>query len=205
MELQNFDARDHETCFSVTQTRVIFDNQQIHAVQNSMLHAVNVENGLNSVIDMPAIQTTTNFHVHLSFQRLARSIIGRQFVTKSCSEVMFAITHPLLPLTFSTPILEAETVWTKHFSHSSDAETFLPLYCPSIAGADSVGCIRFVFSAATNTTNIGLDINIQIIINISSYVTEILNSIQESVEHHLQQVNAYTSAFPALIQQNMDV
>ena len=208
MELQIIDARDRERCLSVTQTRIIFDNQHILAVQNSMqaaavqnsMQAAAVEIGLNSDTNMPAMQTSANLCVHRSFQRLARSIIGRHFVTKVCSEVMFAITHPLLPLTFSTPILESGTVWTTHFSNSTDAETFLPLYCPNIAGTDSVGCIRFAFSAATNTTNISIDINTQMILNICSYVTDVMNSIEESVELHLQQINEFTSTFPALTQ-----
>jgi hypothetical protein len=189
LELRINDALDNGSCLSLTQTRMVYDNRQVHAIQNSIISNDD--------------QLTTNFPVHRSFQRLTRSIIGRHFLTNPCSIVVFAITHPLLPFSFSHDPVPASTVWTQHFSQNTDAETYIPLYCSSIAGADSVGCVRFQFCSATNTTSITVDINIQIIINISSYVTDVFDTIRESIHQHLEQVNAYTSAFPALTQQTM--
>jgi hypothetical protein len=161
LELRINDALDNRSCSSLTQTRMVYDNRQVHAIQNSMLHA-------------------------------------------ATPRVVFAITHPLLPFSFSNDAIPVSALWTQHFSHNTDAETYIPLYCSSIAGADSVGCVRFQFCSATNTTSITVDINIQIIINISSYVTDVFDTIRESIQQHLEQVNAYTSAFPALTQQTMD-
>ena len=82
-----------------------------------MLHTATLENANADLISTP---TTTNFSVHRSFQRLVRCIIGRQFVTNPCSAVVFSITHPLLPLSFSNQALEANTVWANHFTHDTD-------------------------------------------------------------------------------------
>jgi len=201
LELRINDALDNRSCSSLTQTRMVYDNRQVHAIQNSMLHAATPRNVSNFSNDD---QLTTNFPLHRSFQRLTHSIIGRHFLANPRSTVVFAITHPLLPFSFSNDAIPASALWTQHFSHNTDAETYIPLYCSSIAGADSVGCVRFQFCSATNTTSITVDINIQIIINISSYVTDVFDTIRESIQQHLEQVNAYTSAFPALTQQTMD-
>jgi hypothetical protein len=84
--------------------------------------------------------------------------------------------------------LPTRDIWIEHFTHITDSTTFIPLYCPSLAGAEAVANVRFDFCSATNTTNVTIDINCHIIINISSYVTEVLNSIQQSVLLHNEQV-----------------
>jgi hypothetical protein len=200
LELRIIDAGDRQSCLSSTQTRVVFDNQQVNSIQNTMMNVASSQNHQRFATHMPEIETTTNFNVHRSFQRLVRCVIGRQFVTNPSSFVVFSITHPLLPdaLSFSHDALLASTVYTNHFQHNTDAETYIPLYCSSIAGADSVGCVRFLFCSTTNTTSITVDINIQIIINISSYITEVLDTIRQSIQEHFEQVNAYTSTFPPL-------
>jgi len=94
-----------------------------------MMHVVSSQNHELFANNMQEIETTTNFHVHRSFQRLVRCVIGRQFVTNPSSFVVFSITHPLLPdaLSFSHDALLASTVYTNHFQHNTDAETYIPL------------------------------------------------------------------------------
>ena len=135
LELRINDALDNRSCSSLTQTRMVYDNRQVHAIQNSMLHAATPRNVSNFSNDD---QLTTNFPLHRSFQRLTHSIIGRHFLANPRSTVVFAITHPLLPFSFSNDAIPASALWTQHFSHNTDAETYIPLYCSSIAGADSI-------------------------------------------------------------------
>jgi hypothetical protein len=187
------DTENNGTWSSLIHTRVIYDDEQVQTIQrsmqNTMLHTASAD---PSVLQVPGnsagIQNATNFNVHRSFQRLIRSIIGRQCLANPNTNVVFAVTHPLLPVSFCSAPLTTSNIWIDHFTHDSDSTTFIPLYCPSLAGAEAVANVRFDFFSATHTTNVTIDINLHIIINISSYVTEVLNSIQQSVLLHTEQV-----------------
>ena len=187
------DTENNGTWSSLIHTRVIYDDEQVQTIQrsmqNTMLHTASAD---PSVLQVPGnsagIQNATNFNVHRSFQRLIRSIIGRQCLANPNTNVVFAVTHPLLPVSFCSAPLPTRDIWIEHFTHITDSTTFIPLYCPSLAGAEAVANVRFDFFSATHTTNVTIDINLHIIINISSYVTEVLNSIQQSVLLHTEQV-----------------
>ena len=116
---------------------------------------------------------TTNFAVHRSFQRLVRSIVGRHFVLETDCEIRFALTHPLLPVTFISHQLSIQQAWGGFFE--ADSPAVVPLFCSS-AGPEPVGFVRSVYCAASNTTSITVDMNMHIIINILSYVGDEQNA-----------------------------
>jgi hypothetical protein len=58
------------------------------------------------------------------------------------------------------------------------------MFCESIGGTQPVAYLRSVYCSATNTSSITVDVNMHIIINISSYVSDVLESIRESMHQH---------------------
>ena len=54
-----------------------------------------------------------------------------------------------------------------------------------VGGIEPVGLIRFVHCPANNTTSINVDMKMHIILNILSYVGDVLGSIQNSVQLHM--------------------
>ena len=146
------ETENNGTWSSLIHTRVIYDNEQVQTIQRSMqntmmqnttLHTVSADPPQHEVpVNSAGIQNATNFNVHRSFQRLIRSIIGRQCVANPNTRVVFAVTHPLLPVSFCSAPLPTRDIWIEHFTHITDSTTFIPLYCPSLAGAEAVANVR---------------------------------------------------------------
>lgn len=152
-------------------TRVIFEAEHVEHIQQRVL-------GNNT--DAPL---TTNFAVHRSFQRLIRSIIGRHYFLNTGCRVRFALTHPLIPLRFRSNEMAIGHTWLTHFT-SPDSST-IPLFCPNVAGTEPVGFIRCAFCPTTLTTSITVDMNMYIIINIVTNVSDIIDSIRDTVQQHM--------------------
>ncbi len=152
-------------------TRVIFEPEHVEHIQQRVL-------GNNT--DAPL---TTNFAVHRSFQRLIRSIIGRHYFLNTGCRVRFALTHPLIPLRFRSHEMAIGHTWLTHFT-SPDSSS-IPLFCPGVAGTEPVGFIRCAFCPTTVTTSITVDMNMYIIINIVTNVSDISDSIRDTVQQHM--------------------
>lgn len=163
---------------STARTRVVFQQQHVEDIQRSIL---TVASSNSTDID---VSMTTNFTVHRSFQRLIRCIVGRRHMYNKQGVVRFALTHPLLPLSFRSNELSIADAWNDHFSAGATAAGCVPLFCGSIGGTEPVAYLRSVYCSESNTTSITVDVNMHIIINISSYVSDVLDSIRESVRQH---------------------
>jgi hypothetical protein len=176
--LEGVQMRTWSSHTSTARTRVVFQQQHVEDIQRSML-AVASRN--SNDLDM---SMTTNFTVHRSFQRLIRCIVGRRNVCNTGGVVRFALTHPLLPLSFRSNELSIAQAWSDHFTAGAPATGCVPMFCESIGGTQPVAYLRSVYCSATNTSSITVDVNMHIIINISSYVSDVLESIRESMHQH---------------------
>ena len=95
----------------------------------------------------------------------------------------FSITHPLLPVSFRSEQLSITQAWLAFFA--AEAPAVLSLFCNSVAGSEPVGLVRSAFCPTSSTCSITVDMNMHIIINILTYVNEVLTTIRNSVEQHL--------------------
>ena len=193
---------------TTARTRVIFDQQHIQDIEGSIL-AVASDNATLDGRDTPRdTPMTSNFAVHRSFQRLIRSMVGRQYLLNPGARIHFALTHPLLPMSFRSHDLSIEQAWTCHFTPNAPPEACIPLFCANVGGTQPLALIRTVYCSTTNTTSITVDVNIHMIINISSYVNDVLESIRESVRQHttlnLPLIETMDiESFPSLLQPHM--
>jgi hypothetical protein len=186
---------------ATARTRIIFGEQHIHNIQHnlqsSMLALAN-----NSIAgeEQTNVQMTTNFAVHRSFQRLIRSMIARQ--QEHGGMVCFALTHPLLPLSFRTNQLSVDEAWNEHFTPSAAAGSSIPFYCINIGGTEPLAFLRSVYCTTTHTTTITIDVNVHIIMNISTYVNDVLESLRESIRQHMSidvsTITVTEASFPTL-------
>jgi len=167
---------------ATARTRIIFGEQHIHDIQSSMLAVASSNSGVQDESNLPM---TTNFAVHRSFQRLIRCMLGRHNVQNTGGMVRFALTHPLLPLSFRTNQLSTDEAWNDHFTPRAAAGTYIPFYCSNVGGTQPLAFLRSSYCTTTQTTSITVDVNIHIIINISSYVSDVLESIRESIRQHM--------------------
>lgn len=165
---------------ATARTRIIFGEQHIHDIQNSMLAVASTN---SSVQDESNLPMTTNFAVHRSFQRLIRCMVGRQRIHGGM--VRFALTHPLLPLSFRTNQLSLEDAWHDHFTQDAVAGASIPFYCTNVGGTQPLAFLRSSYCTTTHTTSITVDVNIHMIVNISSYVSDVLESIRDSIRQHM--------------------
>ena len=159
---------------SNARTRFVFGEQHVQHIFESLRSTT-----INAQIPM-----TTNFAVHRSFQRLVQSIIARHFFVNAEDHMMcFSITHPLLPVSFRSKQLGISQAWLAFFA--AEAPAVLSLFCNSVAGSEPVGLVRSAFCQSSSTCSITVDMNMHIIINILTYVNEVLATIRNSVEQHL--------------------
>ena len=157
---------------ATARSRVVFEEHHVqHVLQTAASRTHNIEDRM-----------TTNFAVHRSFQRLIRSIVGRHFFLNTQCTVRFALTHPLLPVSFVSNDINIGHLWLAHFTVPSPDAASIPLFCSSVSGVDPVAFIRTMHYADSHTTSITVDMNIHIIMNILTYISDVLDSIQNSVQ-----------------------
>jgi hypothetical protein len=174
---------------ATAKTRLVFDAGHVADIQSRSLTPSNND------LDQPQFDMITNFAVHRSFQRLIRSMLGRQLLQQTPSSVRFALTHPLLPLAFKTNLLTVNEVWNLYFAQGATSDMGIPFFCTNIGGTEPLAFLRCALCSIANTTSVTIDVNIHVIINIISYVSDVLESIQAGVQQHLQLLEA---DFPTL-------
>jgi hypothetical protein len=173
---------------TTARTRVIFDAQHVQHIQGSMLAVAIANSSVQDDANVPDdtnLPMTTNFSLHRSFQRLIRGMLGRQYVQQTGAVVCFALTHPLLPLSFRSNQLSVAEAWNAHFTPGAAAGACIPLFCVNVGGTEPLAFLRSTYCTTTHTTSITIDVNIHMIINISSYVSDVLESIRESIRQHM--------------------
>ena len=173
---------------ATARTRIIFDEQHVQQIQNSML-AFATSNSQTEETDLPM----TNFTMHRSFQRLICCILSRHHGQNLGGMIRFALSHPLLPLTFRSDPMSVHEAYVNYFT--SCTETRIPLYCINVAGASPLAFLRPCYCTATATTTLTIDVNIHMIINISTYVSDVIESIREGMRQHiiLNEINLIAS------------
>jgi hypothetical protein len=183
VEMQMYMPTNHPEQFfqhhsATARTRIIFDEQHVQQIQNSML-AFATSNSQAEETDLPM----TNFTMHRSFQRLICCILARHHEQNSGGMIRFALSHPLLPLTFRSDPMSVDDVYLKYLT--SCTETKIPLYCIDVAGTSPLAFLRPSYCKATATTTLTIDVNIHMIINISTYVSDVIESIREGMRQHI--------------------
>jgi len=180
---------------ATAKTRIVFDAQHVADIQSRSAAQYNPN------IDESQMQMITNFAVHRSFQRLIRGILGRHYLQQTPSSVCFALTHPLLPLGFKSNLMSVNEVWNRYFVQgTSHVDVGIPFFCANIGGTEALAYMRCALCSISRTTSITIDVNMHVIINIISYVSDVLESIRAGVQEHLQGTLAYENGVQEQLQ-----
>lgn len=142
---------------------------------------------------------TTEFGVQRSFQRLVRGVVSRQLEHNSAGRVRFSLQHPLVPVTIASNEIIIADVWNGFFNTLQDNEAAagneqdatarcqpvpIQLYCAAVAGTNPVGIIKAEYHQASAAPVITTQLNTLMLVNIASYVRQVLESIRDAVEQH---------------------
>jgi len=127
-----------------------------------------------------------NFDVHRSFQRLVFGLVSRQSCQYPERRVRFALQHPLVPVSMLSEELSVAAVWRELLDPvQQHARTPVPLFCPHVTGSEPVAHLRVAFSANATVPTISIDVNVCFLINIATYVSDVLESVRLAVEQHV--------------------
>lgn len=180
---------------ATAKTRIVFDAQHVADIQSRSA----AQNNPN--VNEPQFPMITNFAVHRSFQRLIRGILGRHYLQQTPSSVCFALTHPLLPLGFKTNLMPVDQIWNRYFVQgASHVDVGIPFFCANIGGTEALAYMRCALCSISRTTSITIDVNMHVIINIISYVSDVLESIRAGVQEHLQGIPPYEAGVQEQLQ-----
>jgi hypothetical protein len=168
---------------STVRTRVVFNEQHVEDIQRAAMQVTHSTNQTNML--------TTGLGVHRSFQRLIRCVVQRQHTLNSDAQIQFALTHPLVPVAIASEPITVSEAWSKLFNPDEMQEESgsVSLFSPGVGGSHAVACINSKYNAHMQAPEITIDVNMHLLINISTYVHEIL----ESIRHNIQENNMYTS------------
>lgn len=161
----------------VAHTRIIFDDSHVQNIRRSIVMSETADMNLS-------VPMTTNFSLHRSFQRLVRNLVARQYSHNPGGIIQFALTHPLLPLQIISNNMSVAEAWHQIFNPVyNSAACDIPLFCAAVGGLQPVAYLRSVYCHVTKTAQITIDVNMHLIMNISGYVREVLDSIRETISN----------------------
>ena len=129
-----------------------------------------------------------NFPVHRSFQRIARSVLERHSEFPG-NTIMFVLHHPMVPINIQSAEIPARQVMARLFNCLTMEGTPLechgsvPLFC-SAAGVEPVAVVNSKYTMSNTTPSVTIDVNIHMILNIASYVSEVLGSIARATMYN---------------------
>ena len=178
MELRGMSPINHVHA----QSRGIFKSR-IPCSQTQINHILEQERGRN-ITHFPLI----NFSLHRSFQRLARPVLQRHAESLNNS-VIFRLYHPLVPIPIASTELSASEALDTLFNCLTMQGTPLecagqvPLYCLPVAGNEPVVVVQSKYSmsgASESTPTVSIDINMHMIINIATYVSQVIGTLVEA-------------------------
>jgi len=143
------------------------------------------------------IGEAVEFGLQRSFQRLVRSVVSRQLEHNSAGLVRFSLQHPLVPVNIVSKEISVADAWNGFFNTLDDAcvaknENLtarsqpdpILLYCAAVAGSDYVGVIKAAYDNISAAPQITTQINTLMLVNIASYVRQVIESIRDAVEQH---------------------
>jgi hypothetical protein len=162
---------------STIRTRVVFNAQHVQEIQRVATH-----NSLPNEHNL----LTTGLGVHRSFQRLIRCVVARQHSVNSGANIQFLLTHPLVPVVIASEAIPVSMAWSQLFNpvEMQEQRGSVNLYCPGVGGTQTVACIHSQYNDHMHAPEITIDVNMHMLISISSYVTEVLDSISESLQQN---------------------
>jgi hypothetical protein len=164
-------VRDDARELTSVRTPIIFTEEQIEQIRQQQASE--------------ALQEC-NFAVHRSFQRLVVGLVGRQSCQHPERRVRFALQHPLVPVSMLSEELSMAAVWSELFDPvQQHTRTPVPLFCPHVTGSEPVAHLRVAFEANATVPNISIDVNICFLMNIATYVSDVLESVRLAVEQHV--------------------
>lgn len=165
-----------------TQSRGIFKSR-IPCSQTQMNHILAQEREREAT-QFPLI----NFSLHRSFQRLSRPVLQRHAESLN-NGVIFRLYHPLVPIPIASTELSASEALDTLFNCLTMQGTPLecagqvPLYCLPVAGNEPVVVVQSKYSgseASGSTPTVSIDINMHMIINIATYVSQVFTTLVEA-------------------------
>lgn len=167
---------------STVRTRVVFNEQHVEEIQRAAMQVTQNTNQTNML--------TTGLGMHRSFQRLIRSVVARQHTLNSDAYIQFALTHPLVPVAIASEPITVSEAWSKLFNpdEMQEGSGSVSLFSPGVGGSHAVACVNSRYNAHMQAPEMTIDVNMHLLINISTYVHEIL----ESIRHNIEENNMYT-------------
>ena len=117
------------------------------------------------------------FGTHRSFQRIIQSILERQ---DASSNVVFVLQHPLMSLEISSSEMSVQSAHAALFGvHSGQVQgpVSIPLFCSAISGVEPIAHVHSAFNPTHNTANISVGINLRVMLDMSVYVTQVLDHL----------------------------
>ena len=110
--------------------------------------------------------------------------MGRQHVLNPEVCIQFALTHPLVPVSIASEPISVSQSWSRLFDpvEMQQQRGSVELYSPGVGGTQAVACLHSQYIDHTHTPQITIDVNMHMLISISTYVNEVLHSISESIQ-----------------------
>lgn len=126
-----------------------------------------------------------NFLLHRSFQRLIAALVSKNRQNPERG-VQFKLEHPLVPVSISSKLQSVQSMYDNMFdSKQQHSMQPVPLYCEQVTGSEPVAHLRVFFVEGVQVPQISIDVNIFFLLNIASYVNDVLESIRTAVEQHI--------------------
>ena len=171
---------------AMTRTRVVFEPGDVDAIEQQVLQST--ASAAQDAQQLSGASATT-FNVHRSFQRLARAIVARQLERNAAGGVRFVLAHPLVPVPICSRDMTLDEAWHGFFNAPESADDVcqprpVPLFCAAVAGAHPVGYVKAQFADASAAPHMTAELNTLMLVNIATYVRQVLESIRDAVELH---------------------
>jgi hypothetical protein len=163
---------------STIRTRVVFNEQHVEDIQRVATQQAQVPDQTNML--------TTGLGVHRSFQRLIRCVVGRQQTLNSDAQIQFALTHPLVPVAITSEPITVSEAWSTLFNpgEMQEGNGSVSLFSPGVGGSHAVACVNSRYNANMQAPEITIDVNMHLLIHISTYVHEVLESIRQNMQEN---------------------
>jgi len=96
------------------------------------------------------------------------------------SNVVLVLQHPLMPLEISSSEMSVQNAHAALFGmHSGQVQgpVSIQLFCSAISGIEPIAHVHSAFNPTHNTANISVGINLCVMLDMSVYVTQVLDHL----------------------------
>lgn len=115
------------------------------------------------------------FSVHRSFNRVFSGFLQRQNSSEN-AHTSLQLTHPLIPLEIKSETFNSTDLHKFFFSSSGVHK--IPMFCAVLAGSEPLAVFILEYDSDSRVQNIYVDVNYQAIVNVASYVQDVLQNIE---------------------------